>query len=379
MTDSSSELMALADKLYAIGRISERMQRAVAMDAPQSLYSGELDLLDDKIREMLSVIDRAKSRLAASQPDRDAVARAIAPDAFDPIDNPIFNRLDYDVDRTSSALDAADRVCLLLSGEVVQKSDGGVEGHAGTRPTVIACDTGVEKAATVAPEYGAGIKPGPSEPSSSTSETATANADLADRLERTTLAMARECKVGMGLWNGHSNACLNAVAVLRRNSGASDPAPGPDLREALDDILAIAQGRQNLGHDLPIIRKEAVSAILAALSRPVGDVQGETQTTKPTSSRTEASASETALCQSIRCLDERDVSDGVFLSKRMPASWSRMVVCATCGNKRCPHATNHRNACTNSNESGQVGSVYGIMSPVAETDAVAPGDAGGAA
>lgn len=37
----------------------------------------------------------------------------------------------------------------------------------------------------------------------------------------------------------------------------------------------------------------------------------------------------------------------------------RMILCATCGNKRCPHATDHRNACTGSNEPGQPGSAYG--------------------
>lgn len=34
----------------------------------------------------------------------------------------------------------------------------------------------------------------------------------------------------------------------------------------------------------------------------------------------------------------------------------RFVICPDCGNKRCPHARNHRNACTGSNEPGQVGS-----------------------
>lgn len=34
------------------------------------------------------------------------------------------------------------------------------------------------------------------------------------------------------------------------------------------------------------------------------------------------------------------------------------VVCKTCGNKRCPHATNHRLACTGSNAVGQKGSLY---------------------
>lgn len=36
----------------------------------------------------------------------------------------------------------------------------------------------------------------------------------------------------------------------------------------------------------------------------------------------------------------------------------RMIVCETCGNKRCPHATNHINACTGSNEPGQKGSSW---------------------
>lgn len=36
----------------------------------------------------------------------------------------------------------------------------------------------------------------------------------------------------------------------------------------------------------------------------------------------------------------------------------RMVLCPVCGNKRCPHATDHRYACTGSNDVGQVGSAY---------------------
>lgn len=36
----------------------------------------------------------------------------------------------------------------------------------------------------------------------------------------------------------------------------------------------------------------------------------------------------------------------------------RMVLCPTCGNKRCPRATNHELKCTGSNEVGQKGSIY---------------------
>lgn len=34
------------------------------------------------------------------------------------------------------------------------------------------------------------------------------------------------------------------------------------------------------------------------------------------------------------------------------------IVCPTCGNKRCPHATDRAFACTGSNEPGQKGSYY---------------------
>lgn len=36
-----------------------------------------------------------------------------------------------------------------------------------------------------------------------------------------------------------------------------------------------------------------------------------------------------------------------------PRAWW-MVLCPTCGNKRCPHAENHQNACTGSNAPDQV-------------------------
>lgn len=39
-------------------------------------------------------------------------------------------------------------------------------------------------------------------------------------------------------------------------------------------------------------------------------------------------------------------------------NYAGMVLCPTCGNKRCPKASDHELACTNSNEPGQPGSVY---------------------
>ena len=42
----------------------------------------------------------------------------------------------------------------------------------------------------------------------------------------------------------------------------------------------------------------------------------------------------------------------------MRLNMPRMILCPTCGNKRCPKASDHRLDCTGSNEPGQPGSVY---------------------
>ena len=65
-------------------------------------------------------------------------------------------------------------------------------------------------------------------------------------------------------------------------------------------------------------------------------------------------------CSCRRCLKENDVR-----YSGIPAALCTMVLCAVCGNKRCPHANDHRNPCTNSNEPGQPGSAYAHVPPVA--------------
>ena len=69
----------------------------------------------------------------------------------------------------------------------------------------------------------------------------------------------------------------------------------------------------------------------------------------------EADATVTAMtgCECYRCVTERDERIGDW-----PISMVRMVLCSTCGCKRCPHATDHRFSCTASNEPGQAGSRY---------------------
>ena len=62
-------------------------------------------------------------------------------------------------------------------------------------------------------------------------------------------------------------------------------------------------------------------------------------------------------CGCRACMRAR--GDGqVFGQVFWPQEMLQMTVCATCGNKRCPHANDHRHDCTNSNEPGQPGSAY---------------------
>lgn len=50
--------------------------------------------------------------------------------------------------------------------------------------------------------------------------------------------------------------------------------------------------------------------------------------------------------------------DYVEPGSHLPYVATRMIVCPKCGNKRCPHATDHNLECTNSNDPGQPGSRY---------------------
>ena len=53
-----------------------------------------------------------------------------------------------------------------------------------------------------------------------------------------------------------------------------------------------------------------------------------------------------------RCLENVRTEYGI------PITATRMIVCAECGNKRCPKAADHELVCTKSNELEQPGSMY---------------------
>jgi hypothetical protein len=73
-----------------------------------------------------------------------------------------------------------------------------------------------------------------------------------------------------------------------------------------------------------------------------------------------------SLCGCIKCTEARRQDAAVI--REMRARGSLMVpgwryACETCGNKRCPHHSDHTLACTGSNEPGQPGSVFAKVTP----------------
>lgn len=59
----------------------------------------------------------------------------------------------------------------------------------------------------------------------------------------------------------------------------------------------------------------------------------------------------------LQCIVDFDIRNPDF--PQLAFDSHKMILCENCGNKRCPHASDHRLECTGSNDPGQEGSVYG--------------------
>lgn len=62
-------------------------------------------------------------------------------------------------------------------------------------------------------------------------------------------------------------------------------------------------------------------------------------------------------CECHRCIAEHKLGQQVGFMW-LPLSSTKMILCPKCGCKRCPRASDHDLACTESNAPGQPGSVY---------------------
>ena len=298
-------------------------------------------------------------RLAASQPDRDVLATAVRGALVENWKDDFGAAWNEDVLLTGCrrvgggrgyqkpeeaaqnlALDAADKILSLLSGAGA-KSDGGVEGHARMDACGLSDDSLRGGANSSNERGGAGIKPGPSDPSpgpdvkpapiADSSEAGTSGVDLEKRVadlmwaigakdkQILELSAALSAPVGEpvawqyrlfanGYWLGW---CICSKTQARHYRGQRDveirplythppaPAVGPDVREALGESSQTLEYLRreartwgkifsvNVDHVLDKNRKA-----LSALTRPLGGfVQGSIARKQSTdtegSSRTE--------------------------------------------------------------------------------------------
>ena len=69
-------------------------------------------------------------------------------------------------------------------------------------------------------------------------------------------------------------------------------------------------------------------------------------------------------CGCSRCRTDRNERHPSF--PQFPIHAAMMILCESCGNKRCPHADDHRFLCTESNDDGQIGQLDPTISARAE-------------
>jgi DNA-directed RNA polymerase subunit RPC12/RpoP len=148
--------------------------------------------------------------------------------------------------------------------------------------------------------------------------------------------------------------CLDCGAVFaaadhdERRTRATEQ----QLRYARNAFERIADGREP---DAPKFAKVALAHIFGPTPTPM-DASVMKRITTPLEPSTPA-----AECWCEKC-------------RPNTIGYMRMIVCPECGNKRCPKATNHENACTGSNEVGQKGSswehVKSAGAPPAQREAI---------
>lgn len=91
--------------------------------------------------------------------------------------------------------------------------------------------------------------------------------DIVDRLRQTTEQMASQCSVPMGLWNDHSNACLEAADEIERLRAriVGLEAMLCDAQAEAERLLEAVDRACNSVEALEMGRRDAVLRIRAAL------------------------------------------------------------------------------------------------------------------
>lgn len=138
-------------------------------------------------------------------------------------------------------------------------------------------------------------------------------------------------------------------------------------RDKLEHILEYARQQRHIGQHCKVPPEDMVEIVeMAMLQRSDGTLTNEGTIPANTACKlrdaVDAIRNSGIAIDGEKILAERDALNApdCWCHTCRPVTFadSRFVVCPDCGNKRCPHANDHRNACTGSNEPGQEGSAY---------------------
>ncbi|EOI5842460.1 hypothetical protein V6X06_01670 [Klebsiella pneumoniae] len=123
--------------------------------------------------------------------------------------------------------------------------------------------------------------------------------------------------------------------------GGNSPVIPEGSASMLRRWLAFGCGMQNAGSQLPRNLIAETESMLAAATQPQNAPQNITE-----------------IIPGWIPVSEQNPDCWCLTCRPVTLNDMRFVVCPDCGNKRCPRANDHRNACTGSNEPGQEGSAY---------------------
>ncbi|MEB5845926.1 hypothetical protein [Klebsiella pneumoniae] len=129
----------------------------------------------------------------------------------------------------------------------------------------------------------------------------------------------------------NSDFIKHVKAVSEKVRAGNSPVIPDVSASMLRRWLAFGRGMQNAGSQLPHNLIAETESMLAAAPQPQNAPQNIPEIIPD------------CWCRTCRPVTLNDM---------------RFVVCPDCGNKRCPRANDHTNACTGSNEPGQEGSAY---------------------
>ncbi|HFO2178752.1 TPA: hypothetical protein ACHJC8_003365 [Klebsiella pneumoniae] len=181
-------------------------------------------------------------------------------------------------------------------------------------------------------------------------------------------------RFGKGIKTSTMLAALERRAVYESDLAALSPEEMAEFQTGIEDFKAL------IAHPVPVVPQDVLEALqkVARIRLDLDEFDGDRRGIADCLCDAEEALIEVVNRRAAMLAaapqspgSEHATMPGKWIpvSEQKPDCWCltcrpvvlndmRFVVCPDCGNKRCPRANDHRNACTGSNEPGQEGSAY---------------------